>query len=103
MAYRHALTVPELLSLQWHQIDFKQKCLYPSDPKGDSTATRSLLEAEIMSLRKIKRLYPETPYVFVTEENEPLTNLAFKEIVDKAGEKAKLEFPVCPEMLLPPK
>ena len=51
------------------------------------------------ALRRIERDYPATQYVFVSERNAPLTPNAFRKILARAGEKAKLGFPTHPHML----
>jgi len=57
------------------------------------------LTLEIRALRRLKREYPETPYVFVTERKGPLTNSAVGKLIARAGENAGFEFPVHPHML----
>jgi type 1 fimbriae regulatory protein FimE len=41
----------------------------------------------------------DTPYVFVTERQGPLTDSTFRKIVARAGGSAQLWFPVHPHML----
>ena len=43
--------------------------------------------------------YSDTPYLFVTERKGPLTTATVRKLVARAGEKAKLGFPVHPHML----
>lgn len=54
---------------------------------------------EISALRKLGRDYPDTPYVFVTERKTSMTTSAFRKIVARAGEKARIDMPVHPHML----
>ncbi len=50
-------------------------------------------------MRRLRREYPETPYVFVTERKGPLTASTVRKMVARAGREAKLPFPVHPHML----
>jgi type 1 fimbriae regulatory protein FimB/type 1 fimbriae regulatory protein FimE len=43
--------------------------------------------------------YPESPYVFTTERNGPLTPSNIRKLTARAGELAKIGFPVHPHML----
>ena len=45
------------------------------------------------------RDYPDTPYVFVTERKGPMTTGAVRKVIARAGELAKIGFPVHPHML----
>ena len=40
---------------------------------------------ELRALRRVRRDYPETPYVFVSERKAPLTPDAVRKIVTRAG------------------
>jgi type 1 fimbriae regulatory protein FimB/type 1 fimbriae regulatory protein FimE len=54
---------------------------------------------EVRALRRLRRDYPDTPHVFVSERKGPLTASAFQKIVARAGEAAELPFPIHPHML----
>ena len=47
----------------------------------------------------MKRDYPESSYVFVTERKGPLTDSAVRKMVARAGKNADLDFPIHPHML----
>ncbi|QDU53857.1 tyrosine-type recombinase/integrase [Aeoliella mucimassa] len=51
------------------------------------------------ALRRLKRDYPDSPYLFTTERQGPLTDSAVRKIVTRAGEVAKFAFPIHPHML----
>ncbi len=56
-------------------------------------------EGQSCALRKLKREYPDTPYLFVTERGGPITDHAVRKILTTAGENAEITFPVHPHML----
>ncbi|HFD86971.1 MAG TPA: integrase [Gammaproteobacteria bacterium] len=99
IAYRHALRVSELVALRWDQVNLKDGHLYVNRNKNGVPSTHPLHGPEIRALRILQRDYPDTPYVFVTERKGPLTTATVRKLVARAGEKAKLGFPVHPHML----
>ena len=50
-------------------------------------------------LRELRRDYPASPYVFVSELGGPLTPATFRKLLARAGVRAKLPFPIHPHML----
>ena len=99
MAYRHGLRVSELVSLRWEQIDLKQGQLHVNRVKNGSPSSHPIRGPEIRALRRLKRDYPDTPYVFVTERKGPLTTSTVRKLITRAGDKANIDFPVHPHML----
>jgi type 1 fimbriae regulatory protein FimE len=99
IAYRHGLRVSELTSVRWDQVDLKQGALHVNRLKNGSPSVHPLRGPELRALRKLQREYPSSPYVFSTERKGPLTASTVRHIVKRAGEKAKLPFPVHPHML----
>ncbi len=99
LAYRHGLRISELIALQWSQIDLSQGHIYVKRRKNGIPTTHPLFGPEIRALRKIKRDYPETQYVFVTERKGPMTDSTFRKIVSRAGKESGLSFPIHPHML----
>ena len=99
LTYRHGLRVSELVSLRWDQIDLKQGLLHVNRVKNGSPSSHPVRGPEIRSLRRLKRDYPESPYVFVTERKGPLTTSTVRKLITRAGEKAEIDFPVHPHML----
>ena len=99
MAYRHGLRVSELISLRWEQVDLKQGHLHVHRLKNGTPSTHPIRGPEIRALRSLKRVYPKSPYLFVTERGGPLTASTVRKIVARAGEKAELSLPVHPHML----
>jgi type 1 fimbriae regulatory protein FimB/type 1 fimbriae regulatory protein FimE len=99
MGYRHGLRVSELVSLRWDQVDLKQGLLYVSRLKNGTPSNHPIRGPEIRALRRLKRDYPETPYVFVTERKGPLTAATVRKMVARAARQAEIPFPVHPHML----
>lgn len=85
--------------LKWNQIDLKQGRLAVVRRKNDTPSTHPLRGPELRALRHLKREYGDTPYVFVTERQAPLTDSGVRKIIARAGEQAGLNFPVHPHML----
>ncbi len=98
LAYRHALRVSELVALRWDQIDLSQGLLHVRRAKNGTPSTHPLRGPEIRALRRLQRDY-SGPYVFVTERKGPLTTSAVRKIIARAGERARIGFPVHPHML----
>jgi type 1 fimbriae regulatory protein FimB/type 1 fimbriae regulatory protein FimE len=99
VAYRHGLRVSELIALRWDQIDLTQGLLHVTRAKHGTPSTHPVRGPEIRALRRLKRDYADTPYVFVTERGGPLTDSTVRKLVARAGRKAGLPFPVHPHML----
>ena len=99
VAFRHGLRVSELVALRWDMVDLKQGLMHVSRLKNGVNSTHPLRGPELRALRKLKRDYKDTPYVFVTERKGPLTASAVRKIIARAGEIAKLGLPIHPHML----
>ncbi len=63
IAYRHGLRVSELVALRWDMVDLKQGLLHVSRLKDGVASTHPIRGPEIRALRRLKRDYPETPYL----------------------------------------
>src|SRR5262245_57599874 len=99
LAYRHGLRVSELVGLRWDQVDLKLGHLHVVRLKNGVASTHPLRGPELRALRRLQRDYPSSPYMFTTERQGPLTDAAVRKIVTRAGEAAKIGFPVHPHML----
>jgi integrase len=99
IAYRHGLRVGELISLKWQQVDLNTGTIQVNRLKNGIDCAHPLFGSELRALRKVKRDYPETHYVFISERKSPLTASTFSKLLSRAGEKAGLEFPIHPHML----
>ena len=99
LMFRHGLRVSELVTLRWDMIDMKQGVMHVSRLKNGVSSTHPLRGPELRALRKLRRDYPDTPYVFVSERKGPLTASNVRKIVSRAGYKANLGMPIHPHML----
>ena len=99
LAYRHGLRVSELVSLRWDLIDLKAGHIHVNRAKSGTPSVHPLRGPELRALRRLQRQYPNSPYVFITERGGPLTTSTVRKLVTRAGEKAKLPFPIHPHML----
>jgi type 1 fimbriae regulatory protein FimE len=99
VAYRHGLRVSELVALRWDQADLEQGLLHVSRLKSGMPSTHPLRGPEIRALRRLRREYGISPYVFTTERRGAMTDSSVRKIVARAGDKARLGFPVHPHML----
>jgi len=99
LAYRHGLRVSELIALKWTQVDRKQGHLAVVRSKNGTNSTHPLRGPEIRALRRLKRDYGQSPYLFVTERKGPLTASTVRKLFARAGEQAGLGFSVHPHML----
>lgn len=99
IACRHGLRVSELIALRWDQIDLKRGLIHVNRLENGSESVHSLRGPELRALRRLRRDYSDSPYVFSTEGKGPLTASAVRHIVKRAGERVELGFPVHPHML----
>ncbi|MBD3887693.1 tyrosine-type recombinase/integrase [Phormidium tenue FACHB-886] len=97
--YRHGLRVEELTNLKWEQIDFASGNIHVRRIKRGIPSTQPLGGDEMRSLRRLKREYPTSPFVFQSSRKGSLANDTISGIIEKAGELAELPFPVHPHML----
>ncbi len=99
VAYRHALRVAELVALRWDQVDLKAGLMHVARAKNGTPSTQPIRGPELRALRELKRQYPESPYLFITERGGPMTPATVRKMIARAGEFAALPFPIHPHML----
>ncbi len=99
LGFRHGLRVSELVSVRWDQVELKAGRLHVRRVKNGSPSVHPLRGPEIRALRRLKRDYPDSPYVLTTERQGPLTASTVQRIIARAGKLAEIPFPVHPHML----
>jgi len=99
LMFRHGLRVSEAIALRWDQVDLEKGLLHVRRKKNGLPSTHPIRGPEIRSLRRLKRDYLDTPYVFVTERRQPLSPRTVHHIVKQSGELADFQFPIHPHML----
>lgn len=99
VGYRHGLRVSELVGLKWDQFDLKRGQVHINRLKSGSSSTHPIEGDELRLLRRLKREYPDAPFVFTTERGGPLTRSTVSKLMTRAGEQCGLPFPVHPHML----
>jgi integrase len=93
LAYRHGLRVSELVAMRWEQIDLKAGLVHVARVKNGTPSTHPIRGPELRALRELRRQYPESPYLFVTERGGPTMPATVRKLVARAGELAKLPLP----------
>ena len=99
MMYRHAYRVGEIVTLQWEQIDFRSGKLHVNRIKNGDPSVHYLEGDEIRSLKRLRKDYPGSSFVFTSERGGSLTERTVHKIIARAGAEAGIEFPVHPHML----
>ena len=99
IAYRHALRVSELVTLRWDSVDLQQGLLHVNRLKGGVTSSHPIRGVEIRALRRLKRDYDKSPFIFTTERKGPLTASTVRKMIARAGVNAGIDFPIHPHML----
>lgn len=99
IAYLHGLRVSEVTLLRWDQVEFKEGLLHVNRLKNGTASNQPLRGTEIRALRRRKREYKSTPYLFCSERKGPMTDSNVRKLISRAGRGAGLPFPVHPHML----
>ena len=99
LSFRHGLRVSEAISLRWDHVNLKQGTIHVTRVKNGVDSVHPLSGAEIRALRRLRREYPDTPFLFSSERRGPLTPSTIRKMITRAGAKAGLGFPAHPHML----
>jgi site-specific recombinase XerD len=98
--YRHGLRVSEACDLRWDDIDLPKRTITVRRLKGSSDSVHFLERDELAGLKRLqKEQQPKSAYVFTNERNQPFGRMGIARMIERAGEDAKLTFPVHVHML----
>jgi integrase len=98
--FGHLRRAPELIALQWDQIDLKGRNASRRQTEDGSPSPHPLRGPELRALRAWKREQGDsTPYVFTSLRGGPMTRRTVHYVVAEAAKAAGIEFPVHPHML----
>jgi type 1 fimbriae regulatory protein FimB/type 1 fimbriae regulatory protein FimE len=90
LAFRHGLRAAEVVDLRWEQIDFKTASRHIRRAKNGTPATHPLSGREMRELRRHQRESAQSPFVFVSERDAPLSAPGFSRMVERAAIAADL-------------
>jgi len=99
LMFRHGLRTAELVALKWSRVDLTSGYLEVQRVKHGHHSVHPLRSPELRALRQLKRDYPNTQYVFVSERKAPLSTRSVRHIVARAGRLAGIEGRVHPHQL----
>jgi len=99
LAFRHGLRVSELIALRWDMVDLDACLLHVTRLKHGVASSHPLRGPEVRGLRRVKRDAPQSPYVFLSEREAPMTDSNFRKMLARAGREAGFDFLVHPHML----
>ena len=91
--FRHGLRATECSNLKWDAVSFDERSIYINRAKNGVSGTHNLEEDEIEKLKQLKEQVT-SPYVFVGENGERLSEAAIAKIIKRLGVAAELGFPV---------
>jgi site-specific recombinase XerD len=98
LIYRHGLRVSEACDLRWDDLDLTKRTIIVRRLKASNDSTHYLERDELAGLKALARHYAKdgirSAYVFVNERNEPFGRMGIARMIERAGEAAKLPFPI---------
>src|SRR5215471_9090209 len=99
LIYRHGLRVSEACDLRWDDIDLAKRTIVVRRLKGSTDSSHYLERDELTGLKRLQREGIKSTYVFVNERGQPFGRMGIGRMIERAGEAAKLPFPVHVHML----
>ena len=98
LIYRHGLRVSEACDLRWDDIDLAKRTIIVRRLKGSTDSSHYLERDELAGLKRLQR-ESKSAYVFVNERGQPFGRMGIARMIERAGEAAKLPFPIHVHML----
>ena len=99
LIYRHGLRVSEACDLRWDDIDLAKRTIVVRRLKGSTDSVHYLERDELAGLKRLQREGAKSAYVFVNERGQPFGRMGIGRMIERAGEAAKLPFPLHVHML----
>jgi site-specific recombinase XerD len=99
LIYRHGLRVSEACDLRWDDIDLAKRTIVVRRLKGSTDSSHYLERDELAGLKRLQCDGAKSAYVFVNERGQPFGRMGIGRMVERAGEAAKLPFPIHAHML----
>jgi type 1 fimbriae regulatory protein FimB/type 1 fimbriae regulatory protein FimE len=99
LIYRHGLRVSEACDLRWDDIDLSKRTIIVRRLKGSTDSSHYLERDELAGLKRLQREGTKSAYVFVNERGQPFDRMGIARMIERAGEVAKLPFPIHVHML----
>jgi site-specific recombinase XerD len=101
--YRHGLRVSEACDLWWDDIDLPKRTIIVRRLKGSTDSVHYLERDEVNGLKLLRRQQQtdgiKGAYVFINERGQPFGRMGIGRMIERAGEAARLPFPVHVHML----
>jgi len=101
--YRHGLRVSEVCDLRWDDIDLRRRTMTVRRLKGSTDSVHYLERDEVNGLKLLQRQQQadriKGVYVFINERGQPFGRMGIGRMIERAGEAARLPFPVHVHML----
>jgi site-specific recombinase XerD len=95
--YRHGLRVSEVCDLRWDDIDLRKRTIIVRRLKGSTDSVHYLGRDEVNGLKLLQRQRAgriKGAYVFINERGQPFGRMGIGRMIERAGEAARLPFPV---------
>jgi site-specific recombinase XerD len=103
LIYRHGLRVSEACDLRWDDIDLPKRTIIARRLKGSTDSVHYLERDELNGLKLLRRQQQangiKAAYVFINERGQPFGRMGIGRMIERAGEAARLPFPVHVHML----
>jgi type 1 fimbriae regulatory protein FimB/type 1 fimbriae regulatory protein FimE len=99
LLYRHGLRRTEAAHLRWSDVDLAGGTIYIRRVKGSRSGRHPLSGDEMRALKKLKKDYAPSPFVFTGNRQTPLSERTISHIVHQAGILAGFEFSVHAHLL----
>ena len=100
VTFLHGLRVSELIDLRWDDIDWRKGTIQIRRLKGSIDGAHYLERDEATGLKRLQREQePKRPHIFTSERGEAFSRFAINKMIETAGRKAKITWPVHPHCL----